>query len=326
MRTHFLRSALLVSCLLPSGFAASFSQLVVFGDSLSDSGNAAIVAGPQFPANYWNGRITDGPTTTPATNGPIGNWADQLSVKLGVADPQPFLAGGTNYAVATAQTGSNGLDGITDQVNAFSLKNLGAASSTALYTFWGGANDIFNNAGNPLTAADSLSQNIQTLAAEGGKTFLWVNLPPLGSTPLGTASGQSTLLNAAAAAFNTEWSADITKLQGQGINVIGVDVFSTFNQVAQAPGAFGFSNVTSGAQGVAGVDPNSYLFWDQEHPTTTGHQLIADAAYSALMPTGTPTPAPEPASILFTALGMAAMLVVVRVRALRHSAVHRSNT
>ena len=184
MRTNLLRSALLFSLLLQSGFAASFSQMVVFGDSLSDTGNAAIVAGSSFPANYWNGRLTDGPTTTPATNGPIGNWADQLSAKLGVADPLPFLAGGTNYAVATAQTGSNGLDGITDQVNAFSVKNLGVASPTALYTLWGGANDIFNAAGSPLSAADSLYGNIQTLAAEGGKNVPLAESAATGLDPI----------------------------------------------------------------------------------------------------------------------------------------------
>lgn len=324
--TPFLRSALLLSLLLPSGFAASFSQLLVFGDSLSDTGNVAIATSGQFPgANYWNNRFTNGPTTTPATNGPIGLWADQLAGKLGVADPQPFLGGngGTDYAFASAKTGSNGLFNITDQINYFTAANLGNAPSTALYAIWGGANDLFFGGNNPAQAADALFNNIQTLAGEGGKTFLWMNLPGLGATPLGVSSGQAAALNAAVSLFNNEWSTDIAKLKALGINVIGVDVFSTFLQVEQNPGAFGFSNISTPAQGLANVDPNTYLFWDQEHPTTAGHALVANLAFNDLNP---PVATPEPASLFVTALGMVGVLAAGRIRALRRRVDRQANS
>lgn len=316
-----LRSAILVSSLAASSFAASFSQLVVFGDSLSDSGNVATATSGVFPGpNYWNNRFTNGPTTTPATNGPVGLWADQLATKLGVADPQPYLAGtgGSNFAFASAETGSNGLFNITDQVNAFSALTGGVASSSALYAIWGGSNNVFNGTGNPVDAADALYANILTLNAEGGKNFLWMNLAPLGSTPRGVLSGQSLLLNAAVDAFNTQWSLDIAKLQAQGINVVGVDVFGVFTEVAATPGAFGFTNLTIPAQGLANVDPNNYLFWDIEHPTTAGHAVVANLAFNDLQAV------PEPASILFTLVGMAGLLAAVRVRAPRRGDVHQA--
>ena len=308
-------SLLVLGSLVPSVFAASvnqYSQVFAFGDSLSDTGNISIATGGQYPGpNYAPGRYTDGPNTTPATTGPVGLWVEQLASKLGAADPQPFLAGGTNYAVASAMTGSNGLYNITDQINYFVAQHPLGASSASLYTIWGGANDFFfgnNTPGSAASVADSLYANIQTLAGLGAKDFLWVNLPPLGLTPRGMSSGAD--LETEVANFNQEWAVDIAKLQGQGVNVVGVDVFNLFLQVAQNPGAYGFTNITDPAQGLSGVNPNNYLFWDMEHPTTAVHALVADLAYSDL----TGSPVPEPMSLAVTALGLCALLMARRVR------------
>ena len=72
---------------------------MAFGDSLSDTGNDLIAFGsPQPP--YYQGRFSNGP-----------NWIDDLAAKLGVPDPQPSLAGGTNYAYggATATSVNTGV-------------------------------------------------------------------------------------------------------------------------------------------------------------------------------------------------------------------------
>src|SRR3954454_2306008 len=201
--------ALFLGSCLPSAFALSVTQLdqmVVFGDSLSDTGNVDIATFGLFPgSNYAAGRFTDGPATTPATSGPFGLWVDQLAVKLAVPGPQPFLAGngGTDYAFASATTGSNGLYNISDQVNYFLSQHQTGASSTALYTIWGGSNDLFNGARNGSALADTLAGNIQTLAGAGAKNFLWFNIAPLGGTPLGNGDPS---LGTAVNSFNSEWS------------------------------------------------------------------------------------------------------------------------
>jgi phospholipase/lecithinase/hemolysin len=285
-----MRLLALIALLSPLAVASpigSVNQLVVFGDSLSDNGNAAIVAAQlniPFP---------------PLSNGPL--WIDQLATKLSVPDPQPFLAqtGGTNYAIATAQTGSNGLSGVSDQLIAFALAHPGGAPADALYTLWAGANDIFNG-GNPVLAADNIFNNILGLAAGGGKNFLWLNLPDLGLTPRAIAAGQTIPANLASGAFNAEWAVDLGKLQAQGINAVGVNVEALFTQIITTPGAFGFSNVTSPGEGQP--NPNSFLFWDDEHPTTAGHALVADLAFADLS-------VPEPASISFAALGLFSLVL-----------------
>jgi phospholipase/lecithinase/hemolysin len=287
---RFLALLALISPLAIASPIGTVNQLVVFGDSLSDNGNAAIAAaslGIPFP---------------PLSNGPL--WIDQLAAKLSLPDPQPFLAltGGTNYAIATAQTGSNALSGVSDQLALFAGAHLAGLPADALYTFWAGANDVFNG-GNPVLAADNIFNNILSLAGGGGKYFLWLNLPDLGLTPRAIAAGQTVPANLASTAFNTEWAINLGKLQAQGIDVVGVNVEALFAQIVANPGAFGFSNVTSPGQGQA--NPNSYLFWDEEHPTTAGHALVANLALADLA-------APEPASVAVVALGLLSLVLLKR--------------
>ncbi|MFL6448415.1 MAG: SGNH/GDSL hydrolase family protein [Bryobacteraceae bacterium] len=319
MRVHLILGALLLGSSFTPAFGASIDQIVAFGDSLSDTGNLSIATLGQFPGdNYAEGRFTNGPNTTPATSGPFGLWVDQLAAKLGVPDPQPFLAlsGGSDYAFATARTGSNGMNYITDQVNTYLLTHPTGASSTALYTIWGGSNDLFNGSATGKAAADALYANIQTLAGAGAKNFLWLDVPPLGNTPLGATDAAA--LNAQALAFKNEWTADIALLEGQGISVTGVDIFNLFNALAANPSAYGFTNITTPAQGLAGVNPNNYLFWDIEHPTTAGHDQIATTAYNALV--GTPTAVPEPVSAEMIAFGIISLAAAARIRKGRSSA------
>jgi outer membrane lipase/esterase len=313
-----LRSAALVCLFAPVALLAnpigSVSSLVVFGDSLSDNGNAAIALGGTLPGNYAPNAFTDGPATSPATTGPFGLWSDQLAPKLGVAPATPFLTGGTNYAVASALSGHNSaftpvlpptaVPYTTDQVGIFSLLHGGVASSTALYTLWSGPNDLAAGV-SPLTAADNEFNNILALAKEGGKTFMWLNLPPLGQTPAATALGPFAVaaLNAASAEYNFEWSLDIAKLQALGIDVIGVDVNTLFLDISADPAAFGFTNISSPAQGISG-NPDSYLFWDGQHPTTAADALIATTAYNDFLA------APEPASLAFGVLGLLSLLLL----------------
>jgi len=319
---------LLTGCFLILPFSAiadpiAASNLVVFGDSLSDNGNVYIESGGILPGpNYAVGAYTDGTNTNPATTGPVGLWSDQFAQKMGLPDPLPFLShqpGATDFAVGSAQTGTNGRFFVTDQVNLYLASVSGAASAQSLYAFWAGANDIPTS--DPAHSADNIANNIRTLAASGATNFLWLNLPPLGETPEALAlnvvqPGTTALLNAQSAAFNAEWQTDLAQLHASGINVTGVDVNSIFEAIAAnyaagctvGPGnPFCFANIALPAQGLTGVDPNTYVFWDLEHPTTEADSLIADLAFDDLQP------APEPVS---GALAMAG-LGLIGIAALR---------
>ena len=120
------RSALLrftlSACLLSGGFLASsraqttsapYSQIIVFGDSLSDTGNFAATTEDNFDLrypgsdfNYADGRFTDSkehrlhPPRSTRVSG-TSNW--QLSF-LGMKAANPSLDGGTDYAFGDAET------------------------------------------------------------------------------------------------------------------------------------------------------------------------------------------------------------------------------
>lgn len=293
MRPRYL--AVLSVALITSAhalFAASisqFNQLVVLGDSLSDDGNVDIATSGQFPgSNYAPGRYTDGPNTSPATNGPQGLWVDQFAARTGIT-VQPFLAGtgGTDYAFASAETGSNGQFDVSDQLGYYAAQHPSGASSTAIYALWAGANDIFDWK-DPKTAADNIYKNILSLAAAGGKEFVWINLPPLGGTPFANSNKEQVALNAATTQFNNEYYTDVQALKALGINIVSVDVNNLFTQIATNPSNYGFTNVTDSAQNLTGINPDNYLFWDDVHPTAVGHELVANLVYSDL------TASPEP--------------------------------
>jgi phospholipase/lecithinase/hemolysin len=323
-----------------AALASSVDNLVVFGDSLSDNGNAAaaLASQGQTLGNYASNALTDGPNTNPPTTGPFGLWVDQFAAKTGLPDPMPVVVNtasglalnpnGTNYAVASAQTGHNpnfSLNTIfnppptvpwtADQVTVFNALNHSTASPSSLYTFWAGSDDISHAlTTNPLsgvsaakTAANNIQANIQTLAGEGAKYFLWFNLPPLGDTPAARSTGPlgTFLANQAASAFNDQMADDVATLEQtlSGVTIITVDTHAAFKLIEGDPHAFGFTNITDPAQG-QNVNPNTYLFWDDLHPTTAAAALIAELAArdaASILPA---TTTPEPASWGLLLLGL----------------------
>lgn len=174
MRFNLLFTAFLV----PTLQAQSIYHLVVFGDSLSDNGNAAaaLASTGKTLGNYAANAFTDGPQTVPATTGPEGLWIDQFAAILGLPDPAPFVVNmpvgpsvgvlsanpsATNFAVASALAGNNAnfsptnflnpanpqVPGTTNQVQLFLSFNGQNASAENLYVFWAGANNIFQSLG-----------------------------------------------------------------------------------------------------------------------------------------------------------------------------------
>jgi outer membrane lipase/esterase len=282
---------------MPVGASAAghFSKVVVFGDSLSDTGNAFIATRRTIPPSppYFQGRFSNGPV-----------WVEALAAALD-HDVTPFLAGGTNFAFGSAQT-----SGLLLQVSIFLLTNVLRADPQALYIVWGGATDIrravrdvVEGGGDPAAAVDAigaavrhLAKALRLLALTGAKYFLVPDLPDIGKIPETTALGPDAVVLASALthAFNAALEDVLDALEARfGVHVVRLETFALFEAVRAAPGAFGFTNVTDGC---LDGDPltfttvcsdnlavqNAYVFWDNQHPTTAGHALLAQEAVAAV--------------------------------------------
>ena len=146
------------------------------------------------------------------------------------------------------------------------------------------------------------------MAAAGGKDFVWLNLPPLGATPIAKTENQVAALTAATDQFNAEYYTDVQALKALGINVISVDVDNLFTQIAANPANYGFTDISDSAQGLTGINPDKYLFWDGRHPTTVGHELVANLVYNDVVAS------PEPLNFALVLVGFAGLYGFCRLR------------
>jgi phospholipase/lecithinase/hemolysin len=269
-------------------------HLYVFGDSFSDDGNFYHVTGQPASPPYAGGRFSNGPL-----------WVEYLEHDLGLSSDQftdlayDGAASGLYNAYVSDPTSPLYRTGLLSQVNQFTAANP-AADPNALYTVWVGINDYGRHPADPSQVVANIATAVNDLAAAGAKNILVVNLPDLGALPGTRTNAQtSAQLSALTATHNADLAAALGTLSRQrsGVNILPFDVNSLYNQMLANPGRYGFVDVTDSAIGNTGypflppssttdiwkTNPSAVLFWDSIHPTTAGHQFIAEAARSALL-------------------------------------------
>jgi phospholipase/lecithinase/hemolysin len=313
LRTFFPAAALaLFACTAALAQVRDYSSIVVFGDSLSDTGNDTYlsearysipVPGPILPyEDYTLGSFTDGADTVPAARKYFYVWIKQLADSLPSQPPViASLDGGTNYAYGYAKTG-NGTSPLTfgpSNADSIQVVNIGEQITQylatnpkiddhTLFVVWGGAVDLLNatSTQDVTNAAFQQLLNLQRLVEAGATQFLVPNLPPLGLTPLLNSSPSTSLpASAASLLFNSIVATGIDVLKDfyplRHLTFYQLDVFNLMLRIDASPSSYGLTNVTVPAEELP-VDPDTYLFWDDIHPTTRGHNILATAAYDLL--------------------------------------------
>jgi phospholipase/lecithinase/hemolysin len=197
-----------------AGAQTEFDRIVVFGTSLSDSGNRfSITKEVNTPPNYAVDLFLVPDAAYPRgghrlSNGPT--WVEQLAKPLGMKkfvlpalrDNNP---NSSNYATDGTRSAVPFEDKLvfSDQVDFFLDDSGGSAPSSALYVVEMGSNDIkdafvafleaptMNPPQDPFQTAEAVIEsalnaildNIVTLHTAGAIDFLILNAPPIGFTP-----------------------------------------------------------------------------------------------------------------------------------------------
>ncbi len=295
-RLSFFKQAALLCVLFCSQFThgnallaqTAYSKLVVFGDSLSDTGNLAVV---NLPPPYFDNRISDGPVAADLLSQAINSNAERSGHLLG-------RRGGFNYAVAGGNIFGSDREDLTSQVSAYLARVNGVADSNALYFVFIGGNDLRDlrsvasvSAANAQIAriVGRLESQLNRLSAAGARAFLVPNVANIGRIPEtisrnNTQPGLSARAESYTRRYNQALSAMLVRFQAQlGLSVVEFDLFNALERLLDRPGDFGFTNVEQGCfdPDEFRVEPECLLFgferrpfFDQLHPSSATNRLI----------------------------------------------------
>lgn len=287
---------------------SSRTQMIVFGDSLVDTGNDPVIT---FIQAQPNGISTPGLVIPPPTrydrgrfsNGPV--IVDYLAVKMsGFVKPSEngfnlkkdhvsYAYGGSETGVESYTPGLFLVPGLKGQLLRFEgdLKG-GNINNDVLFLIWTGGNDYLNSfmqgrLPDPFQIVNNIVSSVDKLVELGAEKIVVINLPDLGVLPICQLYG------------GCEQLSDLTEIHNDLLysalmhyeKVMVFDAHSIVDKMLMNPIHFGFSdNVSFGpATGCLFQLPAEFniencskvsfetknVFWDEIHPTTRVHKILA---------------------------------------------------
>ena len=328
LRVLFVSGCLLFSAAKPAVAGSIFSEIVVFGDSLSDNGNLffdstndpMLLPDPPSPP-YFDGR---------QSNGII--WVEYLAQALGLPNPDPSTSGGSNYAYSGATSGfgdrlrsSIAYSGQTQlvpeigkQITTYLSENV-SFNDSQLIVEWSGANDLLEiivevlggalDPTDPAAVASRFQETFVDVEAQlrllddnGAQHVLVPNQPDSSKAPFWSdpafAPG-APVLSQFVNLYNASLSALVAGLDADPLfsaHLYEVDIYQAFNSLLENPDELGFTNTTDPAL-LVNSDGDGYVFWDVIHVTTDTHAAIADVMLANI-------PVPVPPTVALILSGM----------------------
>lgn len=291
-KLRLLASAALL--LAVPGMAHAVGQYYAFGDSLVDNGNLPKLLGFSYPAPpYYMNRFSNGPT-----------FAEYLPGLIGARTTANYDFGVGGAFAGSGNLGSNLLPGVADELNAAQAQGirLGRADTVALFA---GANDyfaLFNRlpqvpagqvagtvAAQVAATASNVGVDVQRIAGLGAGRIVVFNLPDLGATPMLNTDATRATASGITATHNAQLGAELLPLARQsGARIYLVNAQLAFAEVTANPARYGLVNTkdsclaTPSCVAAPQAQQNSFLFWDDVHPTTGVHDTLARIAANQL--------------------------------------------
>ncbi|MCW5621203.1 MAG: SGNH/GDSL hydrolase family protein [Burkholderiales bacterium] len=324
--------------------AGPFDGLYVFGDSLLDSGNSYILTGGTYPlSGPYAQAFSNGPVASQVLAQRLGlplvaseSGGNNFATSGATSHGENAAGSAYGYGLGIDSIKPLAGRGLSHQVDTFVSRGLAPSSlASSLFVLWAGSNDalslafqfqidppddpsllssLFFAAG--VAAAQNAQNEILTLAQAGARTMLVGNLPNFAHLPF-TPPAYAPLLELFLAAFSSEFlDAEFYAALAGANPATRIKLFDANHLIEQAVGgAFGFTNVTDACLPTAGPfpigapcdDPDSYLFWDDIHPTARAHRILGNAMFATVVP--------EPGSLLLVAVSFAGIMLA---RSRRH--------
>lgn len=301
--------SIIFGCLLMNqaiSYAFPLDHVVVFGDSLSDTGNLYKYMNHQFPMSppYYQGRFSDGPV-----------WVELVTEHLSKYNPQMSME---NYAFGGALVlqEDDFLPGaylsLRSQVDAYLEEYRLHDHKRTLHIILMGGNDYIgldkdqNISERVALVTAEISHQASRLAEHGAQYILIANLPELGKSPFAEELHAEKTLSEISAQHNIsiQQQTELLIMQFPKTMWIFFDVYKFFKDAFYHPEKYGFENTSmpcynfddytpqahrftelaSSAQ-LLNIKPHNcdaYLFFDAVHPTKKAHAITASLALALI--------------------------------------------
>lgn len=269
-----LHSKTPTSPFVPNVLSLAVATLVLTG--CASSGNTAKVAATPNPFAITGSTGTDqvkvntlrvfgDSYTDPAFTNSIKtlNWASALKGSGYTSEVE-------NYAKGGARTSFSQTISFDKQIAAWKSKNSGIAERDLTITYLG-YNDIGRSgrsagfvAASKAGYVEGINQLVAAGAASGTNRIFVTQIHDWSRNP-----GVNTGLTKDQV---VDWNNHVAAIANGNLNILAVDLYTTFNRILNDPAKYGFSNVTS-------VDPSRHavdaLFYDSIHFGSRGQEIIA---------------------------------------------------
>lgn len=282
-------------------------QIVVFGDSLSDTGNLYEYMKHQLPLSppYYEGRFSNGQV-----------WVEYLTKSYFPRNSARHLL---NYAIGGAGVSEAADDDVLftfkNELDSYFLSHKNKADPRDLYIVWIGSNNYLampeNQDASTKDVIQGIEHGLERLAKAGAKHLLVVNLPSLGRIPLAQSDELQKRLNEFALSHNQALAERLDQLKARypKTNFLLFDVHQIIEDIVASPLEYGFHNIDQTCYESLMSEPefspqlalrlatrlqlkqnddgcNGFLFFDPLHPTTVAHKLLAEKARAFLRQAG----------------------------------------